>query len=304
VLADVTENKRYDLVVGDEAWELDHFLHENPSLKRSAYAWFTDFVGYLPMPEGGRREEIIAADHNAQMLEQIERHPRLRDRALLVGEPDDVVPDAFGPGLPPIRDWTEAHYDFPGYITGFTPIDPRDRAALREELGWRPGEPVVLVTAGGTGLGLPLLRRVVAALPEANRSVPGLRTVVVTGPRIDPTAIPEAPGLEVHGWVPGLYRLLGACDLAITHAGLTTCMELTANRRPFIYVPLRRHFEQNRHVPHRLQRYRAGRLMSWDELAPATLAEAIATEIGREPDYRPVDAGGAARAAVHLSELF
>jgi hypothetical protein len=39
--------------------------------------------------------------------------------------------------------------------------------------------------------------------------------------------------------------------------GLTTCMELTAKRRPFLYVPLAHHFEQNFHVAHRLDRYRS-----------------------------------------------
>jgi pimeloyl-ACP methyl ester carboxylesterase/predicted glycosyltransferase len=303
VLDDLTEAEHYDLVVGDEAWDLDHFLHENPERKRSPYAWLTDFVGYLPMPEGSAREARLTADYNAQMIEQVERYPRLRDSALFVGDAEDVVPDAFGPGLPSIREWTREHYAFPGYVTGFAPIDPRDRAGVRDELGWEPGEPVCLVTAGGSGVGLPLLCRVVAALPEARRRVPGLRTVVVTGPRIDPAALPDAPGLEVHGWVPHLYRHLAACDLAITHGGLTTTMELTANRRPFLYVPLRRHFEQNLHVAHRLRRHGAGRRMDWAELSPDALADAIAGEIGRQVAYRPVDPGGAARAAVRLAEL-
>jgi len=260
-------------------------------------------VGNLPMPEGGREEVRLTADHNAQMVEQVERYPRLRDAALFVGDPDDVVADTFGPGLPSIREWTRAHYAFPGYVTGFTPIEPRDRPGIRDELGWRPGEPICLVTAGGSGVGLSLLRRVVAALPEARRRVPGLRTVVVTGPRIDPAAVPVAPGLEVHGWVPDLYRHLAACDLGITHGGLTTTMELTANRRPFLYVPLRRHFEQNLHVAHRLRRYGAGRRMDWATLDPDVLADAIAMEIGREVDHLPVDPHGAARAAAHLAEL-
>ena len=127
VLDDLTADEHYDLVVGDEAWDLDHFLHENPELKRTAYAWLTDFVGSLPMPEGGPEEVRLTTDHNAQMIEQIERYPRLRDAALFVGDPDDLVPDTFGPGLPSIRDWTRAHYAFPGYVTGFTPVDPRDR---------------------------------------------------------------------------------------------------------------------------------------------------------------------------------
>jgi pimeloyl-ACP methyl ester carboxylesterase/predicted glycosyltransferase len=303
VLADVIETEHVDLVVGDEAWELDHFLHENPELKRSPYAWLTDFVGYLPMPECGEREASLTADYNAQMLEQVARYPRLRDEALFVGDIDDVVQDTFGPGLPSIREWTREHYTFPGYVTGFTPIDPRDRLGIRDQLGWRPGEPVCLVTAGGSGVGLPLLRRVVAALPEARQRVLGLRMVVVTGPRIDPATVPPAPGLEVHGWVPHLYRQLAACDLAITHGGLTTTMELTANRRPFLYVPLRGHFEQNLHVAHRLRRHRAGRRMDYPDLTPDALAEAIADEIGRDVDYLPVNPFGAARAAARLAHL-
>ena len=57
------------------------------------------------------------------MIEHIARYPRLRDRAVFVGDPDDIVPDAFGPDLPLIRDWTEEHYDFAGYVTGFDPCD-------------------------------------------------------------------------------------------------------------------------------------------------------------------------------------
>ncbi len=303
VLDEIARTEHHDLWIGDEAWELDHFLHENPELKRTAYAFLTDFVGFLPMPGCDDREASVAADYNAQMVAQVERYPRVRDCAVFVGDKGDVVPETFGPGLPAIPDWTAAHFDFPGYVTGFTPVDPRDRAGIRDELGWRPGEPVCLVTAGGTGVGLPLMRRVAAAVPEATRLVQGLRTVVVTGPRIDPDTIPPAPGLEVVGWVPDLYRRLGACDVAVTHGGLTTTMELTANGRPFLYVPLRRHFEQNLHVPHRLARHRAGRRLDYGQLGVEELAHAIAAELGREVDYRPVDPGGAERTATRLAEL-
>jgi len=98
----------YDLWIGDESWELDYYLHENPEQKRAAHAWFTDFVGWLPMPGDGDREAFLTADYNAETIEQITRFPRIRDRAIFVGDPDDIVPDAFGPGLPLIRDWTPA----------------------------------------------------------------------------------------------------------------------------------------------------------------------------------------------------
>jgi hypothetical protein len=80
-------------------------------------------------------------------------------------------------------------------------------------------------------------------------------------------------------------------------------MELTANRRPFLYFPLRHHFEQNFHVRHRLGRYRAGRCMDFGFETEETIAAAIAAEIGRETAYRPVEADGAARAAAMIAEL-
>ena len=100
-----------------------------------------------------------------------------------------------------------------------------------------------------------------------------------------------------------LYRHLAACDLAVVQGGLTTSMELTANRRPFLYFPLRHHFEQNFHVRHRLERYGAGRCMDFETATPETIALAIADEIGREVDYRPVETDGAARAAALIAEL-
>src|SRR6266581_886289 len=197
VFHDLVNDEQYDLWIGDEAWELDYYLHENPEQKRAAYVWLTDFVGWLPMPDGGEREAFVAADYNAEMIAHIARFPRVRDRAVFVGNPDDIVPDAFGPGLPLIGDWTREHYSFAGYVTGFDPSDFADRQALRHQLGYRDDEQVCIVTVGGSGVGGHLLRRVVEAFPEAKRRVPALRMVVVTGPRIDLGTLPQHEGLEL-----------------------------------------------------------------------------------------------------------
>ena len=303
VFHDLVREQPYDLWIGDEAWELDYFLHENPEEKRAAYAWLTDFVGWLPMPDGGECEASLTADYNAEMIEQIARYPRVRDRALFVGNTDDIVSDNFGPGLPAIRDWTEAHYAFTGYITGFDPIAGSAREALRAELGYADDEKVCIVTVGGSGVGTHLLHRVIASFDDAKRRVPELRMVVVTGPRIDPASLPRREGLEVRGYVHDLYRHLCACDLAIVQGGLTTAMELTACGRPFIYFPLRHHFEQNYHVHHRLTRYGAGRRMDFETATPESIAHAIATEIGRDVSYRPVETDGARKAAELIAEL-
>jgi pimeloyl-ACP methyl ester carboxylesterase/predicted glycosyltransferase len=303
VFHELVREEQYDLWIADEAWELDYYLHENPEQKSAAYVWLTDFVGWLPMPDGGEREAFLTADYNAEMIEHIARFPRVRDRAIFVGDPEDVVPERFGEELPAIRGWTEEHYDFAGYVTGFDPAAFADRERLRAELGYAPTERVCVVTVGGSGVGSHLLRRVVDAFPAAREVVPELRMIVVAGPRIDPASLPSAPGLEVHAYVHNLYRQLAACDLAVVQGGLTTAMELTANRRPFLYFPLRHHFEQNFHVRHRLDRYRAGRRMDFEASTPELIATAIAEEIGREVDYLPVETNGAERAAAQIAEL-
>jgi pimeloyl-ACP methyl ester carboxylesterase/predicted glycosyltransferase len=303
VFHDLVREEPYDLWIGDEAWELDYYLHENPEQKRAAYVWLTDFVGWLPMPDGGEREAYVTTDYNAEMIEHIARFPRIRDRAIFVGTAEDVVADSFGSDLPLIRDWTEEHFSFAGYVTGFDPRELGDRERLRHELGYRDEEQVCIVTVGGSGVGGDLLRRVIASFPEAKGLVPALRMVVVAGPRIDPASLPIHPGLEVHAYVHELYRHLAACDLAVVQGGLTTGMELTANRRPFLYFPLRHHFEQNFHVRHRLDRYGAGRCMDFESATSSVIAAAIADEIGRRVDYQPVESDGAAKAAALIAEL-
>jgi pimeloyl-ACP methyl ester carboxylesterase len=302
VFHDVVSQEPFDLWIADEAWELDYFLHENPELKTAPFVWLTDFVGVVPMAEGGEHEAFLAADHNAQMVEHVARHPHVRDRSIFVGEPEDVLEAPLGPSLPGIREWTERHFRFAGYVTGFERAEIADRAALRAELGWGDDETVCVVAAGGSGAGTHLLERVVEAYPEAKERIPGLRMVVVAGPRIDPALLAH-DGIETHGYVHRLYRHLAACDVAVCHGGLSTTMELTAAQRPFLYFPLRGHFEQNHHVAFRLERHGAGRQMDFAADGPVEIAAALAEEAVRRPRYRPVDDGGAVRAAGLIAEL-
>ncbi|HJP21550.1 MAG TPA: glycosyltransferase [Alphaproteobacteria bacterium] len=303
IFQEVLEQQRYDLVVADEAWDVDHYWHEHPELKQTQLAWFTDFVGFMPMPEGGAHEAYLTSDYNAEMIEHIERAPQLRDRAIFVGGPDDIVPGTFGPDLPVIRDWTEAHFDFCGYITGFDPHGFGSRADLRQQFGYRDGEKVCIVTVGGSGVGGHLLRRIIDAYPVAKRRLPELRMIVVAGPRIDPASLGTPANVEVRAFVPDLHLHLAACDLALVQGGLTTSMELAAAKTPFIYFPLQNHFEQNFHVHHRLQRYGAGRRMDYATSGPEAITQTIVAEIGQPAEFRDVETGGASRAAAMLADL-
>ena len=144
---------RPDLAVADELRKLHSDLQ-------------VDWLGHHPVTE------LLTADYNLEMIEQIGRFPRLRDRAVFVGNSGDVVPDSFAAGLPPIRVWVEQHYQFSATFPVYDPAEVADRAAIRAKLGYRPGEKGCLVTVGGSGVGADL-RRVVAAYPAAKKLVPG-----------------------------------------------------------------------------------------------------------------------------------
>ena len=304
VFADAVEAADYDLWVGDEGWDLDYYLHENPDFKRAPYAFLTDFIGMLPMRDDpGSTEFTRAREKNAENIDHLRLHPDVRDLSLMVGDEDDVLDREFGPGLPNMRQWAREHFRFSGYTYHFDPAAYADRAALRQALGFQPGEQVILVSAGGTRVGRQLLLRCAEAWALIAREAPEARMLLVTGPRLEAGAVPSAPRLDVRAFVPDLFRHHAACDLAIVQGGLTTTMELAAFRRPFIYFPLRNHFEQQFFVARRLERLGAGVRMDYDRTTPQALAAAILDHLGKPVHWRQAPAGGTERAARMLAGL-
>lgn len=301
IFQDAVDQGGYDLVIADEAWDIDHYWHEHPELKKAKLAWLTDFVGYLPMISG--HEELLTADYNAEMIEHVERHPAVRDRAIFVGTPDDVVPMSFGADLPMMPGWVRSHFDFSGYVIGEHPQTFGDRKSLRATLGYGNDEQVCIVTVGGSGVGAHLIRRILQAYPIVKAKLPALRMIVVAGPRIDPASLNAPDGVEVRAFVANLDRHLAACDLALVQGGLTTCMELAAAGTPFVYFPLRNHFEQNFHVAHRLRRYGAGIQMDFAAATPDMIADAMTRAISGPNAPKAVEADGARKAARMISEL-
>jgi pimeloyl-ACP methyl ester carboxylesterase/predicted glycosyltransferase len=303
IFQEAVEQTSYDLVIGDEAWEIDHYWHEHPELKRAALAWLTDFVGFVPMPSGGDREAFLTTDYNAEMIEHVERHPTVRDRAIFVGNRDDILPRSFGKDLPAMRDWIPRHFDFSGYILEQDPKHFGRREELRQALGYPADERVCIITVGGSGVGAHLIRRVLQSVAVVREKPPELRMIAVCGPRIDPGSLELPVGVEARAFLPDLNRHLAACDLALVQGGLATCMELTAAGTPFLYFPLKDHFEQSFHVAHRLDRYGAGIRMDYATATPDMIARAMIAALDRPTHFKPVEAGGATRAAKMLSEL-
>jgi len=297
IFVELLEQEHYDLVIGDEAWEVDYHYHENPELKRQPFVFLTDFVGCLPMEEGNEREAFLCADRNADDIEHVARYPWIRDRSIFVGNSEDVPDLPFGPGLPQIREWTKRNFAFTGYALPFDPVQLADTDALRSRHDYRSDEKLVIAAVGGTAVGQPLLRRIADAFPLMKRQVPELRMVLVAGPRVPRSALPEHAGLEVRPYVHNLFEHLACSDLALVQGGLSTCMELVATQRRFLSFPLERHFEQCIHVTHRLHNYGADCAVRFHEVTTEALAERALAAMHSPVAYRPVETDGAARAA-------
>ncbi|MCU1658949.1 MAG: alpha/beta fold hydrolase [Pseudonocardiales bacterium] len=301
---DIVRETPYDLWVGDESWEVDHFLHENPERKIAPYAFLTDVIGFLPVdPETDPREADLCADYNAEMIEHLARYPHVRDRSVFIGGFDELPDASFGPGLPRVRDWSARWFTSVPYVVPFDPAAYRRPAALRAELGYGTGFPLYVAAVGGTAVGRDLLELTAEAFGLVRREQPDARMVMVTGPRLHPGELPDVEGMDKRGYVPALFEHLACADVAVVQGGLSTTMELVAARRPFVYFPLAHHWEQQHFVAHRLDHYRAGLRMDYASTKPADLAAAMLQAHGRRPNYRTVRRGGADKAAAQLATL-
>src|SRR4030095_14655270 len=141
VFADVVEAEDYDLWIGDEGWDLDYYLHENPNLKKAPYVFVTDFIGVLPMRDDRSSTEFRRSwEKNAENIDHLRLHPDVRDLSIMVGDEADVLDREFGPELPNMRQWVREHFQFSGYTYHFDPTAYRDRQALRKRLGYRDRE--------------------------------------------------------------------------------------------------------------------------------------------------------------------
>jgi len=302
VFRKVTASLPFDLVVGDEAYEVNVALKEDPGLKTFAYAAIYDFVGVDSMSVNPI-EKLGVYVWNRSWSKGYKRPASYVDATLFVGELEDIPDRKFGPFLPNRREWARYRgLKYLGYVFPFDPAAYADKAKVRAASGYGPG-PLVVCAIGGTSIGRNLLELCGQAYPIARRAVPSLRMVLVCGPRLNPSSLSAPDGVEVRGYVPKLYEHFAACDLAIVQGGGTTTLELTALRRPFIYFPLEGHFEQQVMVAGRLARHGAGIKLRYSATTPESLAALIEANIGKEAAWPAIPTDGARNGARILRDL-
>ena len=300
IIKQILSEEHFDLVVGNETYEIVIALIFKLLKIRIPLVIIYDFLG-LDSLSGNISERIGNYVLNWIWTKDYMVFSGENMKALFVGEPEDIPDKKLGFLLPNRREYAKAHYKFIGYIILFDPEKYKDKIKIREKWGYGE-EPLIICSIGGTSIGKGLLELCNQSYPIIKEKFPGLRMVLVAGPRLAPETIKTKVGVEIRGYVPELYQHYAACDLAIVQGGLSSTLELTALRRPFIFFPIEGHSEQESVAKH-LARYNAGIKMYYSKTTPDTLAEQVISNLNKEVFYRAINTDGAQKAAQLIYQL-
>ena len=301
IFAKIVSSQHFDLVIGDETYEIVLALREQPELKKFPFVMIYDFVGLSSM-SANPMEQLGTYMWNLKWTDDYRKNNSPPyDLGLFVGELNDVPDKSFGFMLPNRKKFAQAMYKFIGYIIQFDPSELQAKNTLRKKLGYGT-EPLVIASTGGTSIGKELLELCGKAFTIAREKIPALRMVLVSGPRIKAETVNAPDEVEILPFVPRLYEHFAACDLAIIQGGATSAMELTALKKPFIYFPLENHFEQA-NVARILNERKTGVEMNYSKTTPENLANKIVELTGAEVNYPELPVNGAKKAAEFIATL-
>ncbi len=197
--------------------------------------WRPDVVftkgGFVCFPVGSAarllRIPLVIHDSDA--------HPGLTNRLLAPGA------SAIATGAP------LQHYPYPTkkshYVgipisASFKPFSPDEQKDLKQQFGFDPERPLLVVTGGGLGA-----KRLNDAVVAALDGLLGVTSVLlISGAGQYDELKQRVPGdgssFQLKAFVSeGMAEVLGAADVVIARAGATTIMELAALAKPTVLVP-------------------------------------------------------------------
>jgi UDP-N-acetylglucosamine:LPS N-acetylglucosamine transferase len=293
--------RHYDLVIGDETYEISLALREHSEVKKFPFVMIFDFAGLDAMTKNPM--ERLGVYYYNRVWTHGYRHKQnpSYDLALFVGELEDIPDTKFGFGLPNRREFAKALYTFIGYIFPFDAENYSNKHEIRKKLGYGD-DPLLICSLGGTSIGKELLELCGQAYPIVKEKITNLHAVFVTGPRLSSQSLTLPEGVTIKGFIPRLYEHFAACDLAIVQGGATSTFELTALQSPFIYFPIKGHCEQA-NVSRILSQRGAGIKLSLSKTTPELLADLIIKTMGSKVIYPELPKNGAQKAAELIVNL-
>jgi len=300
-ILDIALKGNYDLVIGDEAFDLIFEFLADPSKKAFPFVMIYDCFG-VDQVNHNPKDMFFTWYMNRSWVKALDAKGEAADRFFFVGEMEDIQDKSLGIFLPNRRVQAKKAFDFVGNIIRFDPRQFGNKKEVRGILGY-DDRPLVLVTKGGTDVGKSLLDLCIAAYPFAKKRIPDLRMVIVCGPSLDPNTIKAPEGVDVRGFEPKLYEHVAASDLVITQGGHTTVNEIMALEKPFIVFPLEHHFDQLETVKIRCDEQGAGVKMRFYQTTPEMLGDSIAANLGKKVSYPGFKYNTGERAAEILSKM-
>ena len=301
IIIDLIHKHNFDLVVGDETYDLIIELLRDPSLKQFPFIIIYDFLG-LDRVTNNPIDALVTYYTNRIWVKTITQEPPLCEKVIFIGEIEDIQDKKFGFLLPNRRKLAEEYFDFVGYILTFNPKDYLDKMKTRKTLGYGKA-PLAICSIGGTSAGKALLDLSMKAFPLIRKEIPEFEMVMVLGPEVPIGSIKPVKGVKIVGYMPELYKHLAAANLAIVTGGGTITLELTVLKKPFLYFPLEDHFEQEVAVANRCKRHNAGIKMNFSKTTPEILAKEVVANIGREIEYASIPTDGAQKTANLIAEV-
>jgi UDP:flavonoid glycosyltransferase YjiC (YdhE family) len=221
----VLESHDFDLLIGDETYDILIAMVNDSSYKKIPFVVIYDVLG-LDASNRNPIDQVATYLTNRLWVKFLRSRLPLADRSIFIGELEDVPDKSFGFLLPNRRKLAERVCDFVGYIVPEDIENFKDKSKARQFLGYGK-EPLIVCSIGGTSAGRDLLDLCIRTFPLIRARIPSVQMVLVCGPRVPPESVKAPEGVRVSGYVPNLYRHLGAADLCIVSGGGTITLELT-----------------------------------------------------------------------------
>ena len=295
IVIELIHKNNYDLVIGDETYDLAIELLRDPNLKKFPFIILFDFLG-LDRVTKNPTDALITYYTNRIWAKIITHKPPLCEKIIFIGELEDIKNKKLGILLPNRRELAKKYFDFVGYILSFNPKDYEDKLKIRKTLGYNKA-PLAICSIGGTSAGKELLDLCLTAFPIIRKQIPDFEMVLVLGPEATMDSATSLEGVKIVGYLPELYKHLAAADIAIVTGGGTVTLELTALKKPFLYFPLENHFEQEIAVADRCDRHNAGVRLKFSKTTPEILAREVVSTIGKKGLYEKIPIDGDKKSA-------
>jgi len=238
------------------------------------------------------RDILDSPDITRRTWEREGYHPTIQafyDSVLVLGAPQ-VFDTAHEYAFPPA---VREKVCYGGYVR--RPHGRKTRAEVRQSLGLRDEQPLVLVTAGGGEDGFQVLDTYVAALRETSAETQA-HSLVLTGPELPANqraslsaATAGVPNVTLVDFLDDMMGYMGASDVIVSMGGYNTVCEILSAERPAVVVPRVRPVEEQWIRAQRMARLGLFETIHPDQLTPATFTQAVARQLRAGQAQSPVE---------------